>query len=95
MWPNETRDLIDISAADHGELYPSIARIKKIGDTGSGSPTLELHAGIAPLPEVDPTVQLVRGHLTEILSPHPKRKHRGVTQLGFSDRLLDNIVVAG
>ena len=30
MWPNETRDLIDISAADHGELYPAIAYIKKI-----------------------------------------------------------------
>ena len=94
MWPNETRDLIDISAADHGELYPSIARIKKIGDTGSGSPGVELHAGIAPLPEVDLTVQFVIGHFTEVLSPHPKRKHRGVTQLGFSDRLLNNVVVA-
>ena len=95
MWPNKTRDLIDVSAADHGELYPAIAYIKKIGDTGSGSPGVELHAGIAPLPEVDLTVQFVIGHFTEILSPHPKRKHRGVTQLGLSDRLLDNIVVAG
>lgn len=95
MWPNETRDLIDISAADHGELYPSIARIKKIGDTGSGSPGVELHAGIAPLPEVDPTVQLVRGHLSEVLSPHAESKDRGVTQLGLYHRLLDNVVVAG
>ena len=38
MWPNETRDLIDISAADHGELDPAIAHyIKKIGDAGSVS----------------------------------------------------------
>jgi hypothetical protein len=22
MWPNETRDLIRVGAADHGELYP-------------------------------------------------------------------------
>ena len=95
MGPNKTRDLIDISAADHSELYPAITYIKKIGDAGSGRPGVELHAGIAPLPEVDPTVQFVIGHLTEVLSPHPKRKHRGVTQLGLSDRLLDNVVVAG
>ena len=95
MWPNKTRDLIDISAADHGELYPAIAYIKKIGDTGSGSPGVELHTGIVLLPEPYPPVQFVMGHLTQVLSPHPKRKHRGVTQLGLSDRLLDNVVVAG
>jgi hypothetical protein len=36
MWPNKTRDLICIGAADHGELYLAIAHTKKIGDAGSG-----------------------------------------------------------
>ena len=95
MWPNKTRDLIDISAADHGELYPAIAYVKKIGDAGSGGHGVEMHAGIAPLPELYPPVQFVIGHLTEVLSPHPKSKYRCVTQLGLFDRLLDNVVVAG
>ena len=95
VWPKETRDLIDITAADHGELYPAIAYIKKIGDTGSGSPGVELHAGIAPLPEVDPPVQLVMANLTEVLTPHPKCKHGGVAQLSLSDRTLDDVVIAG
>lgn len=95
MWPNETRDLIDIRAADHSELYPAITYIKKIGDTGSGSPGVELHAGIVPLPELDLAVQFAIGHFTEVLSPHAEGKYRCVTQLGLSDRLLDNVVVAG
>ena len=95
MGTNETRDLIDVSAADHGELCPAITYIKKIGDTGSGSPGVELHAGIAPLPEVDPPVQLVAGHFTEVVSPHAESKDRCVTQLGLYHRLLDNVVVAG
>ena len=50
MWANETRHLIDISGADHSEVYPALAGIKKIGDVGSGSPGVELHGGIALLP---------------------------------------------
>ena len=95
MWPDKSRDLIDISAADHGELYPSMAHVKKIGDTGSGSLGVELHARVAPLPEVDPPVQLVAGHFTEVVSPHAESKDRCVTQLSFNHRLLDNVVVAG
>ena len=95
MWPNETRDLICIGAADYGELYPATTHVKEVGDPGSGSPGVELHARIAPLPEVDPPVQLVRGYFTEVVSPNRKRKHRGVAQLRFFDRLLDNVVVAG
>ena len=95
MWPNETRDLIDIGAADHGELYPAIAHIKKIGDAGSGSPGVELHAGIALIPELYLPVQLVRALFTEVVSPHAESKDRRATQLGLSDRLLDNVVVAG
>ena len=96
MWPNETRDLIDISAADHGELYPSIAHnVKEIGDAGSGGGSVDFHTRVALIPELYPPVQLVRGHLTEILSPHPESKDRGVTQLGLYHRLLDNVVVAG
>ena len=95
MWPNETRDLIDISAADYSELYPAITCIKKIGDTGSGGPGVELHAGIVPLPELDLAVQFVIGHFTEILSPRAEGKDRRVTQLGLFDRLRDNVVVTG
>ena len=73
MGPNETRNLIDISAADHSEVYPAITYIKKIGDASSGSPGVELHGGIAPLPEPYPPVHFVIGHVTEVLSPHPKR----------------------
>ena len=94
-WANEPRDLVCINAADHGELYPAIAHIKEIGDAGSRCDSVELHAGIALLPDAHPLVQLVIGHLTEVLSPHPKCKHRGVAQLSLFDRPLDDVVVAG
>jgi hypothetical protein len=44
MWPNETRDLICVAAADHGELYPSVAHsIKEIGGAGSGGGSVDFH----------------------------------------------------
>ena len=96
MWPDETRDLIYIAVADHGELYPSIAHhVKEIGDTGSGGGSVDFHARVALIPDLYLPVQLVRGHFTEVVSPHAESKDRCVTQLGFSDRLLDNVVVAG
>ena len=95
MWPNETRDLICIGAADYGELYPATTHVKEVGDPGSGSPGVELYAGIALLPDVDPPVQFVMGHLTEVVSPHAESKDRCVTQLGLYHRQLDDVVVAG
>ena len=94
MGPNETRDLMDISAADHSELYPAITHIKKIGDAGSGG-SVDFHTRVALIPNLYPPVQLVSGHLTEVVSPHAESKDRGVTQLGLYHRLLDNVVVAG
>ena len=97
MWPDETRDLIDIGATDHGELYPSIAHsVKEIGDAGSGCGSVDFHTRVS----ADSRTCTRRssssgGHLTEILSPHAESKDRGVTQLGLYQRLLDNVVVAG
>ena len=95
MWPNETRDLIDISAADYGELYPATTHVKEVGDPGSGSESVELDAGMTPLPEVDPPLHFVMGHLTEVLLPHAESKDRCATQLSLFDRPLDDVVVAG
>ena len=95
MWPNETRDLICIGAADYGELYPATTHVKEIGDPGSGSESVELNAGIALLPDVNPSHHFVMGHLTEVLLPHPECKHPRATQLSLFDRLLDDIVIAG
>ena len=95
MWPNETRDLICIGAADYGELYPATTHVKEVGDTGSGSESVELDAGIALLPDVHPPLHFVMGHLTEVLSPHAESKDRCVTQLSLFDRPLDDVVIAG
>jgi len=96
MWPDETRDLICVAAADHGELYPSIAhKVKEIGDAGSSGGSVDFHTRVALIPELYPPVQLVIGHLTEVVSPHAESKDRCVTQLGLYHRLLDNVVVAG
>src|ERR1700722_8268016 len=96
MWPDETRDLICVAAADHGELYPSIAHsIKEIGDAGSWSGGMDMHAGGAPNPELYPPVHFVMGHLTEVFSPHSKSKDRCMTQLALFHRLLDNVIIAG
>src|ERR1700730_18211774 len=92
---NEARDLVCISAADHGELYPAIAHIKEIGDAGSRCDSVELHAGIALGPGAHPLVQFVTGHFTEVLSPHPECEHWGVAQLSLFDRPLYDVVVAG
>ena len=94
-WANEPRDLICIGAADYGELYPATAHVKEVGDAGSGGESVELDAGIALLPDADPALHLVMGHLTEVLLPHPKCKHRRATQLSLFDRLLDDVVIAG
>ena|ERR1700733_12407793 len=94
-WANEPRDLICIGAADYGELYPAATHVKEVGDPGSGSESVELDAGIALLPDVHPPLQLVMGHLTEVLLPHPKCKHRRVTQLSLCNRPLDDVVIAG
>jgi hypothetical protein len=66
LWPNEIRELIYIDDADHGELYPALTHIKKIGNAGARGDSVELHAGIALLPDAHPSVQLVPGHLTEV-----------------------------
>ena len=95
MWPNETRDLICIGAADYGELYPATTHVKEVGDPGSGSESVELDAGIALLPDVHPPLHLVMRHLTEVLLPHPKCKHRSVTQLSLCNSPLDDVVIAG
>jgi hypothetical protein len=96
MWPDETRDLICVAAADHGELYPSIAHnVKEIGDAGSGGGSVDFHARVAPIPNLYPPVQLVIGHLTEVVSLLSESKDRCVTQLGLYHHLLDNVVVAG
>src|ERR1700722_1251397 len=96
MWPDETSDLICVAAADHGELYPSIAHsIKEIGDAGSWSGGMDMHAGGAPNPELYPPVHFVMGHLTEVFSPHSKSKDRCMTQLALFHRLLDNVIIAG
>ena len=95
MWSNETRDLIDIAVADHSELYLSIAHIKKIGDAGSGGGSVDFHTRVALIPGLCPPVQLVMGHLTEVVSPRAEGKDRCVTQLGLYHRLFDDVVVAG
>ena len=95
MWPNETRYLVCIGAADYGELYPATTHVKEVGDPGSGSESVELDAGIALLPDVHPLVQFVMGHLTEVLLPHSKRKHSCATQLRLFDRPVNDVVVAG
>ncbi len=96
MRPDETRDLICVAAADHCELYPPIAHsIKEIGDAGSGGGGVDFHTRVPLIPELYPPVQLVRGHLTEVVSPQAESKDRCVTQLGLYHRLLDNVVVAG
>ncbi len=79
MWPNETRDLICIGAADYGELYPAATHVKEVGDAGSGGESVELDAGIALLPDADPPLHFVMRHLTEVLSPHPKCNHLRAT----------------
>jgi hypothetical protein len=95
MWPNETRDLICIGAADYGELYLATTHVKEVGDAGSGGESVELDAGIALLPDAHPALHLVMGHLTEVFLPHPKCKHRRATQLSLFDRPLDDVVIAG
>jgi len=67
MWPNETRDLICIGAADYGELDPTTTHVKEVGDPGSGSESVELHAWIALLPGAHPPLHFVMRHLTEVL----------------------------
>ena len=67
MWPNETRDLICIGAADYGELYPATTHVKEVGDAGSGGESVELDAGIALLPDAHPPLYFVMRHLTEVL----------------------------
>src|SRR3984885_11086249 len=63
LWADETRDLICVAAADHSELYPSIAHsIKEIGDAGSWRGGMDMHAGVAPNPELYPPVHFVMGH---------------------------------
>ena len=94
-WANEPRDLICIGAADYGELDPATTHVKEVGDPGSGSERVELDAGTALLPDAHPALHLVLGHLTEVLLPHPKCKHRRATQLSLFDRLLDDVVIAG
>jgi hypothetical protein len=95
MWPNEIRDLICIGPADHGELYPAIARVKEIGYAGSSGGGVKLYARIALLPDAHPPVQLGTRRLSEVLLPRPKRKHRSVSQLSLFDRPLDDVVIAG
>jgi hypothetical protein len=95
MWPNETRGLICIGAADYGELYTATTNVKEVGDAGSGGESVELNAGVALLPDAHPPLHLVMGHLTEVLLPHPKRKRRRATQLSLFDRPLDDVVIAG
>jgi hypothetical protein len=45
-----------VNAADHGELYPAIVHIKEVGDAGSRCDSVELHAGIALLPDAHPLI---------------------------------------
>ena len=67
MRPNEPRYLVDISAADYGELYPATTHVKEVGDAGSGGESVELDAGIALLPDAHPPLYFVMRHLTEVL----------------------------
>ena len=84
-----------IGASDYGELYPATTDVKEVGDAGSGGESVELDARIALLPDAHPALHLVMGHLTEVLLPHPKRKHLRATQLSLFDRPLDDVVIAG
>jgi hypothetical protein len=36
VWPNETRDLVNIGAADYGKLYRSVHYGKEVCNVGSG-----------------------------------------------------------
>lgn len=93
--PDKTRDLITIGAPDHSELYPSVTYGEKVGDAGSWGGGMDMHAGVAPAPELYPPVHFVMGHLTGVFSPHSKSKHRCMTQLALFHRLLDNVIIAG
>ena len=81
-WTNEPRDLICIGAADHGELYPAIAHIKEIGDAGSRGDSVELHAGIALLPDAHPPVQLLMAasHRGLVATPQVQAPGRGAAE---------------
>lgn len=79
LWPNETRDLIYVIGANHRQLNPAIVCAKKIDHSGPSGHNMEMNVGVAQLPDRHPTIQLVVGHLAEVLSPCPDSKHGQVT----------------
>jgi hypothetical protein len=93
MWPNETRDLVSIAAADYGELYRSVHNGGEVRNIIWGGCSADFYARVAPTPALHPTVQLVTGHVAEVISQLSKGKNRCVAQLRLLHRLLDNVIV--
>ena len=79
LWPNETRDLIYVTAANHSQLNSAIAGTKKIDHPASRRDNVEMNIGIALLPHRHASVKFVVRHLAEVLSPCPDSEHGQMT----------------
>ncbi len=93
MWPNETRDLVSVGAADYGELNRFVHNGKEVRNVGSGGTSVDVYARVASTPALHPSLQLVAGHVTGVFSQHSEGKYRCVAQLSLSHRLLDHVIV--
>ena len=93
VWPNETRDLVNIGAADYGELYRFVHYGKEVCNVGSGGTGVDFLARVAPTPALHPSIQLCVGHVPGIFSQHSDGKNRCLAQPCLLYRLLDDVVV--
>ena len=93
MRPEETRDLVHIRIADHGELYRPVHNSKELGNFGSGGTRVNLYARVAPTQVLHASVQLVTGHVTGVFLQHSESEDGRVAQLRLPHRLLDDVVV--
>ena len=76
MWPNETRDLVSVGAADYGELNRSVHDGKEVGNVGSGGTGVDFYAWVAPPPALHLPLQLVTGHVIDVFLQHSESKNR-------------------
>lgn len=90
MRSKDTRDLVSVGTTDYGELDRSVHNGKEVGDFGSGSPGVNFYAGVVLAPALHPSVQLVCGHVAGLPLRNSESENRCMTQLGLSDRLLDD-----
>src|SRR5271170_2035732 len=56
MWPDETRDLVGLAAADYGELYRSVQNGGEVGNIVWDGCSADLYTGVPSAPALHPTV---------------------------------------